>query len=85
MPACTSLVLGQGQTGTVYLQSGGDLITAVDGHKITNMDDLLIYLEENTSSGQIVKFSVLRSGGQQSTLSVTLGVRPEQTQQNVGG
>jgi S1-C subfamily serine protease len=81
----TSLVLGQGQTGTVYLQSGGDLITAVDGHKITNMDDLLIYLEENTSSGQIVKFSVLRSGGQQSTLSVTLGVRPEQTQQNVGG
>jgi serine protease Do len=81
----TSLALGQSQSGTVYLQSGGDLITAVDGHQITNMDDLLIYLEENTSPGQTVKFSVLRSGGQQATLSVTLGVRPEQTQQNFGG
>ena len=81
----TSLALGQDQTGTVYLQSGGDLITAVDNHPITNMDDLLIYLEENTSPGQTVQFSVLRSGGQQGTLPVTLGVRPEQTQQNFGG
>jgi serine protease Do len=81
----TTLVLGQSQTGTVYLQSGGDLISAVDGHQITNMDDLLIYLEENTAPGQTVKFTLLRSGGQQATLSVTLGVRPEQTQPNLGG
>ncbi len=81
----TNLVLGQTQGGNVYLQSGGDLITAVDGHPITNMDDLLIYLEENTSPGQTVQFSVLRSGGQQATLSVKLGVRPEQTPPSFGG
>ena len=54
-------------------------------HAITNMDDLLIYLEENTSPGQTLQFSVLRSGGQQATLPVTLGVRPETTQPATGG
>jgi 2-alkenal reductase len=81
----TTIALGAGQSGVVYLQSGGDLITAVDGHPITKMDDLLIYLEENTSPGQTAKFTVLRNGGQQATISVTLGARPEQVQSTSGG
>jgi S1-C subfamily serine protease len=72
----TTVVLGVAQNGPVYLQKGGDLVTALDGHPITKMDDLLIYLEENTSPGQTIKLTVLRSGGQQATLSLTLGERP---------
>jgi len=74
----TSVLLGQGNSGPVYLQSGGDLITAVNGQPVTKMDDLLMYLEEQTSPGQAVKLTVLRSGGQQATLTVTLGARPAQ-------
>jgi S1-C subfamily serine protease len=75
----TSIVLGTDNFGSpVYLQSGGDLITAIDGHSITNMDDLMIYLEEHTSPGQTVQLTVLRAGGQQQTLSVKLGQRSNQ-------
>ena len=40
------------------------------------MDDLLIYLEEHTSPGQTVHLTVLR-GGEQQTVAVKLGERPE--------
>ena len=73
----TNVLLAVDSSGAPsYLQSGGDLITAVNGQSITKMDDLLIYLEENTSPGQAVQFTVLRAGGQQRTVTVTLGQRP---------
>jgi serine protease Do len=74
----TSVLLGQGNSGPVYLQSGGDVITAVNGQSVTKMDDLLMYMEEQTSPGQTVKLTVVRSGGQSATLTVTLGTRPAQ-------
>lgn len=75
----TSVLLGTDNFGRgAYLQSGGDLITAVDGHSITKMDDLLIYLEENTSPGQTVHLTVMQAGGKEQTLTVKLGQRPEQ-------
>lgn len=75
----TNILLGITNFGSpVYLQSGGDLITAIDGHQVTNMDDLLIYLDENTLPGQTVHMTVLRTGGQQQTLSVMLGQKPDQ-------
>ena len=75
----TSVVLGTDNFGgPVYLQSGGDLITAIDGHSIASMDDLMIYLEEHTSPGQTVHLTVSRSGGGQQTLSLKLGQRPDQ-------
>ncbi len=74
----TSIVLGADNTGVTYLQSGGDLITAIDGQTVTKMDDLLMYMEEHTSPGQTVKLTILR-GGQQQTLTVTLSARPTQT------
>jgi S1-C subfamily serine protease len=79
----TNIILGVNNFGSpTYLQRGGDLITAVDGHSIANMDDLLIYLEENTAAGQTVHLTVLQAGGNQRTVSVTLGQRPNQTPQS---
>ncbi len=75
----TNILLGADQTGVTYLQSGGDLITAIDGQKLNTIDDLLIYLAEHTSPGQKVSLTVLRAGGQQQTITVTLAVRPAQT------
>ena len=75
----TKIVLDVGQQGPIYLQSGGDLITAIDGQKVTTFDDLLIYLERNKSPGDQVKLTVLRADGQK-TLTVTLGERPSRVQ-----
>ena len=79
------MLLGQSQQGAAYLQSGGDLITAVNGQKVTKMDDLLQYLEEQTSPGQTIKLTVIHSGGQQGTVNVTLGARPVQRDQTQQG
>jgi 2-alkenal reductase len=72
----TSIVLGVDQTGVAYLPGGGDLITAVDGQPVRQFDDLLVYLESNKSPGDKITVTVLRSGGRQSELTITLGVRP---------
>ncbi|MHB0878495.1 MAG: S1C family serine protease [Anaerolineae bacterium] len=73
----SDIVVGVGATGApVYLESGGDLITAIDGQTVTKMDDLLIYLEERTSPGQTVQLTVMRAGGETQSLAVTLGERP---------
>ena len=63
-----------------YLQRGGDLITAIDGQPVTDMSDVLIYLEEHTSPGQTLHLTVLQSGGEQRTVDVKLGTRPDQAQ-----
>ena len=75
----TSIVLGVTRRTVSYLQSGGDVITAVDGQPVTKMEDILIYLEEKTSPGQAVKLTVLKDGKQQQTVTLTLGVRSDQT------
>lgn len=51
---------------------GGDIITAINGVRITNTDDLLSYLEQNTLPGQTANFTVIRNG-QTQTVSVTIG------------
>lgn len=51
---------------------GGDIITAINGTRITNTDDLLSFLEEHTLPSQTVDFTVIR-GGQTQTVSVTIG------------
>jgi S1-C subfamily serine protease len=51
---------------------GGDIITAINGVRITNTDDLLSYLEQHTLPGQIASFTVIRDG-QTQTISVTIG------------
>jgi S1-C subfamily serine protease len=51
---------------------GGDIIIAINGTRITNSDDLLSYLEQNTLPSQTTNFTVIRNG-QTQTISVTIG------------
>ena len=60
-----------GQTAKV----GGDVITAIDGHTVVSMDDLIAYLARSTKVDQIVTLDILRNGKSQ-TVDVTLAARP---------
>jgi 2-alkenal reductase len=82
----TDVVLQAMRRSALYLPSGGDLITAIDGQPLAKMDDLLLYLEEYGTPGQQVNLTVLRNG-KALQLTVTLGVRPDQSslQQQFGG
>lgn len=59
------------------IQYGGDVIIAVDETPIAGMDDLIIYLLENTMPGDTVTMSVIRNGGDAASIRVTLAERPE--------
>ena len=54
---------------------GGDLIIAIDGTRITSMDNLLTYLEVHTVPGQIINITIVRNN-QTMTLPVKIGTRP---------
>nr|MDO8100386.1 trypsin-like peptidase domain-containing protein [Candidatus Njordarchaeota archaeon] len=54
---------------------GGDVIIAINETRITSMDDLLTYLEENTLPGQTIDVTIVRNS-QTMTLLVELGTRP---------
>jgi 2-alkenal reductase len=55
---------------------GGDVIVAIDGNPIEDMDQLIVYLINNTSPGDEVEIGYLRGGQTEATLTVTLGKRP---------
>jgi serine protease Do len=59
---------------------GGDVIVAIDGESVNDMDDLIAYLSASTEVGQVVNLTVLRDGSEQE-IEITLQARPaEQTQ-----
>lgn len=58
-----------------WITIGGDIIVAIDGIRINNMDDLISYLEEHTSPGQTVNITIVRNR-QAMTVQVELGTRP---------
>ena len=60
-----------GQTTNV----GGDVITAIDGQPVLQMEDLIAYLAGSTKPDQNVTLKLLRDGKEQ-TLDVTLAARP---------
>jgi 2-alkenal reductase len=62
----------------VELAIGGDVIIAVDEQPISGMDDLIVYLVEETRPGQRVTLVVLRDGEEQ-RVQVTLGERPRES------
>ncbi len=69
----------RGGTSTVEVAGtmvaiGGDIITAINGARIRNGDDLSTYLEENTLPGQTINVTLVR-GNETLTLSVELGER----------
>lgn len=59
------------------LRYGGDVITAVDGHVIEGMNELIIYLLENTRPDDVVTVTVVRDGGDTAQIEVTLQARPQ--------
>jgi 2-alkenal reductase len=58
-----------------YVTIGGDIIIAINGTKITGLDALSTYLEENTLPGQTIEVTLAREN-QTMTVMVTLGTRP---------
>lgn len=71
----------QGPDGTLdpaaeAFRFGGDIITAVDGQPINDMDDLITYLVKETRPGDKVELDVIKADGLPAQLEVTLGLRP---------
>ena len=54
----------------------GDIIVAIDGVAVRDMDDLIVYLA-STSVGQTVRLEIIRDGTSQN-VEVILEERPEQ-------
>ncbi len=80
-PAANAGLQGSNNTVTIdgtQVNVGGDVIIAINGQAIKSMDDLIAYLEENTTTGQKVTLTVIRNG-KQTTVQLTLGVRPSPT------
>ncbi len=55
--------------------TNSDIIVAINGQMIHDIDDLVAYLVENTSPGDKVVLTIVRDD-QTLDLDVTLGVRP---------
>jgi S1-C subfamily serine protease len=66
---------GEETTSIPNLMAGGDLIIALDGRPVQNFDDLIKYLINNKSPGDVVVITALR-GEEEVDISVTLGKRP---------
>jgi serine protease Do len=54
---------------------GGDIITAINGTRIVNSDNLSSYLEENALPGQTITITIVRNG-QTMDIPLVLGTRP---------
>ncbi len=71
----------RGSTGTQSVdgrtvETGGDVITAVDGEPVSSFDDILLYIAFKAEPGQTIKLMVIRDGAQQE-VDVTLEPRPQ--------
>ncbi|NWG11028.1 trypsin-like peptidase domain-containing protein [Candidatus Bathyarchaeota archaeon] len=59
-----------------YVTIGGDIIIAINGTRIINIDSLSTYLEEYTLPGQTIDVTIVRDN-QTMTVAVKLGTRPQ--------
>src|SRR5918911_5219296 len=65
-------IIGRVENGNI---PAGDIITAIDGHQVKRMEDIISYVEEQKSVGDKVVITVNR-GGQSLDLAATLQARP---------
>ncbi|MGB7637951.1 MAG: trypsin-like peptidase domain-containing protein [Nitrososphaeraceae archaeon] len=71
----------QGSTVDKYAKTHwGDIITAIDGHQLVRIEDLISYIEEHKSVGNHLTLTVYREG-QMFNLTTTLSARPPQNVQ----
>ncbi len=61
---------------------GGDIITEVEGKKVTSMDEIVELINE-MKAGEELELTILRDGGTK-TATVTLGDRPDSVEQGQG-
>jgi S1-C subfamily serine protease len=64
----------------VDIQVGGDVITAINGQAVKDMDDLIAYLSSEVEVGQKVILTVLRDG-KTIEIEVSIEARPEERTQ----
>jgi serine protease Do len=77
-PADKAGLLGSDQQVSIDgldMQAGGDVITAIDGEIVKDMDDLIAYLSTNVAVGQKVVLTLMRDG-KMVEVKVTLEARP---------
>jgi putative serine protease PepD len=85
-PADKAGIQGGGTSATIEGASfslGGDIITEVNGKKISSMDDV-VNIVNAAKPGETVKLTVLRSGSTK-TVSVTFGERPASVKDSQSG
>jgi len=70
-PAYAAGIVG----GTKNNMPTGDIITAIDGHQVKRIEDVIFYIEEHTSVGGRVTITVTRDG-ESHDLTATLQARP---------
>ena len=72
--ALINSVVPDGPADEFGLESG-DLVTSIDGEKLSGFDDLISYLSTQTRPGDVVKMDVIRDG-ETLQLEIELGTRP---------
>ena len=65
------------QVGNYALPIGGDIITAIGAKPVASLQDLTVYLEDQTGVGDTVTVTLVRDG-QPQTVDVKLAERPQQ-------
>jgi serine protease Do len=75
---------GEEESGSRYFNicpdtRGGDIVIAIEDRTVTSFDDVLTYLESDTSPGDTVTLRILR-GGNEFLVDVTLAPRPERVE-----
>ncbi len=75
--AANAGIIGRVQNGNI---PAGDIITAIDGHQVKRMEDIISYIEEQRSVGDNVVITVNR-GGQSQDLTAMLQTTPLGTSQ----
>ena len=69
-PAEKAGLRGSSQQVTIDGQTvnvGGDVITAIDGQPVVEMNDIIAYLASNTQVGQKVTLTIIRDGKQENS------------------
>jgi len=76
-PSDTGLHGGTSQTAVAgsLVTIGGDIIVSINGTRITNLDDLSTYLEEQTLPDETINVGIVRNSAPMDLL-VKLGKRP---------
>jgi 2-alkenal reductase len=78
-PADKAGLRGSSDTAKVngrQIETGGDVIIAIDGQPVASFDDVLIYVALQTEPGQEITLTILRDG-QQQDVTLKLEARPK--------